>query len=112
MSLSYGDGDLAGSVASLSVSASASTVGTPVQPSEYLRRRVFFLIDRTACKNEEDPPQDMILYFYPPEVRHGRRGRGAEERGPTETRRSPRTREGGQARDGEGRSCRWTCSCF
>jgi hypothetical protein len=38
-------------------------------PAAVLRQRVFFLIDRTACKSEEDPPQDMILCFHPAEVR-------------------------------------------
>jgi len=30
--------------------------------------RSFFIYDRTAGQKEEDPPEEMIVYFYPPEV--------------------------------------------
>eukprot|EP00732_Lithocolla_globosa_P002115 Lithocolla_globosa_v1_NODE_1287_length_2699_cov_5.975794.p1 type:complete len:472 gc:universal NODE_1287_length_2699_cov_5.975794:1462-47(-) len=30
--------------------------------------RCFFIYDKTAVQNEDDPPEKMILYFYPPDV--------------------------------------------
>lgn len=55
-------------VGSPSMSASGLPASSPPSPDAMLNR-VFFIVDPTACKREEDPPEDMILYFYPAEVR-------------------------------------------
>jgi len=31
---------------------------------------IFFVYDREAVKKEEDPPENAIVYFYPPSVNH------------------------------------------
>ena len=72
------DGDASSSVVSAGAAAAAAAAAHAALTPEAFLQRIFFIIDRTACKSEEDPPQDMILYFYPPEVRAGTPGqRGA-----------------------------------